>query len=129
MFRRTKKLIRFLGNINNMKLGTKFRYLFIAFIFVPLIVSSLIIIHSVYSSYQEKDSRKLKNEAEILKNTIYNEFDYASAIGQNMYKNDYLERFLSERYSSPYEYFLAYLSITSKSTRARCSMDFAPGIV
>ncbi|MCR5367187.1 two-component system, sensor histidine kinase YesM [Eubacterium ruminantium] len=116
MFRRTKKLIRFLGNINNMKLGTKFRYLFIAFVFVPLIVSSLIIINSVYSSYEEKDSRKHKNEAEILKNTIYSEFDYASAIGQNMYKNDYLERFLSERYSSPYEYFLAYLSITSKST-------------
>lgn len=98
-----------------MKLGNKLKFLFVFFVFMPLIITGSIIIFSTISNNRADERRKMKNVTEAIKNTIIGEFDYPSSVAQSINKNDYLERFLSEQYETPYDYYVAYKSITSKS--------------
>ena len=98
-----------------MKLGNKLKFLFVFFVFMPLIITGSIIIFSTISNNRADERRKMKNVTEAIKNTIIGEFDYPSSVAQSINKNDYLERFLSEKYETPYDYYVAYKSITSKS--------------
>ncbi|MBO5031047.1 MAG: histidine kinase [Lachnospiraceae bacterium] len=94
--------------MNNLKLGTKLRILYIFCVLIPLIVTDSVVLYIVVNNENTKQKHAMENEASAIQYSLTNSIDYASAAAKQIYMNEYIENYLNYQYADALEYVVAY---------------------
>ena len=104
------KIIRYL---NSLKLNRKLNLLFTFCVLIPMAITDIVILASVYRSVTHDVEAELSQTASAVEYTLQNQMEYPASIAHNLYKSRVIEEFLNEPYVTPYDYYDAYFRLES----------------
>ena len=104
------KIIRYL---NTLKLNRKLNLLFTFCVLIPMAITDIVILASVYRSVTHDVEAELSQTASAVEYTLQNQMEYPASIAHNLYKSRVIEEFLNEPYVTPYDYYDAYFRLES----------------
>lgn len=94
--------------MNNLKLATKLKLLYVFCVLLPLIVTDSVILNIVINNENIKQKHAMENEASAIQYSLTNSVEYASTVAKQIYMNEYIEEYLNREYRDPLEYVVAY---------------------
>lgn len=100
-----KTILKFL---NDIKLKTKLRGLYIFCVVVPIILTDGVILYSAVAYSKSEQLYEMQDVASAIKYSVTSKVDRAEYIAGNIYLNKYLDDYLNEEYDSPADYVAQY---------------------
>lgn len=97
---------------NNQKLKTKFLFIYVFCILIPLSVSNFIIIYIVIDSEKKQSYKIAENTADAIHYKISNTIDDALSITIKMYTNKILNDFLDKDFENNVDFYNEYIQLT-----------------
>ena len=97
---------------NNQKLKTKFLFIYVFCILIPLSVSNFIIIYIVIDSEKKQSYKIAENTADAIHYKISNTIDDALSITIKMYTNKILNDFLDKNFENNIDFYNEYMQLT-----------------
>ena len=104
-----KKILRQLpAFLDDLKIRTKFHFLYILCILLPLVATDTFIITSIIQQEQETRRYDMERYAVTATNMLANDVDAATTLGETLYRSLYINEFLLNDYENSSEYFNQY---------------------
>ena len=107
-----KSLIKLL---NNIKLHNKFLIMYVFCVIVPLVITDAVVFNSIYSRERKSRINELDQTTAKYVSTIDAAIVRNTSIAASISKNQQLNQFLDETYTSLDDYYEAYYNVVSKS--------------
>ena len=74
--------------MNNLKLATKLKLLYVFCVLLPLIVTDSVILNIVINNENIKQKHAMENEASAIQYSLTNSVEYASTVAKQIYMNE-----------------------------------------
>ncbi len=103
-------MIRYL---NNLKLGQKFRLLFIVGVLIPMVITDWMILSNIIEADNTTRRNEMEKCADAVEYALQEHLEYPVTIAHNLYKSQVMEDFLNREYSSSGEYYVAFYMLSS----------------
>ena len=103
-------MIRYL---NNLKLGQKFRLLFLVGVLIPMVITDWMILSNIIEADKTNRRNEMEKCADAVEYALQEHLEYPVTIAHNLYKSQVMEDFLNMEYSSPGEYYEAFYRLRS----------------
>ena len=103
-------MIRYL---NNLKLGQKFRLLFIVGVLIPMLITDWMILSNIIEADNTNRRNEMEKCADAVEYALQEHLEYPVTIAHNLYKSQVMEDFLNREYTSPGDYYEAFYRLRS----------------
>ena len=94
--------------LNDIKLKSKLRGLYIICMLIPLLLTDVVIIAAIVSNETNKQKHEMENVANSVRYNLESALNTPASLGTSLYLNQSMRDFLNEKYATPYEYLIRY---------------------